>query len=157
MIKKVDYLQSVFIKLSQSGYKTIHGTTKKGQVRISKLSMNYNNDDIEKHRDDDLYIDNAEIFGLPMPKSEKAKHAIEIYNQIEKIKWSKVPKNTPIIVWNGDLDPKPRNRHFCEYDEKSNKVRAYEGGTSWNAYDTKTYLHAILAKDKDIEKFFKGK
>lgn len=55
------------------------------------------------------------------------------------------------------MDPKPRNRHFCEYDKKSNKVRAYEGGTYWNAYDTKTYLHAILAKDKDIEKFFKGK
>lgn len=56
MSRKVDYLQSVLVKLSQDGYKTIHGTTKQGQVRISKLSFKYNNDDIEKHRDDDLYI-----------------------------------------------------------------------------------------------------
>lgn len=157
MSRKVDYLQSVLVKLSQDGYKTIHGTNKKGQVRISKMSYNNVDDDICKLRDDDLYIDAAKIFGLPIPKSEKYKHAISIQYELESIDWSKVPKNTPIIVWNGDLDPKPRNRHFCGYDKKSNKVIAYEGGTSWTAHDQQTYLHAILAKDKEIEKFFKGK
>ena len=49
-----------------------------------------------------------------------------------EIDWNKVPVDTPIYVW--DNGSPIYNRYFAGYDNRSNKIIAFDdGGTSWSS------------------------
>lgn len=74
------------------------------------------------------------------------------------IDWSKVPVDTPVLVWNRDTETECR-RHFC----KLKCVEPYifktfaNGKTSWTAYecDRSDWEHCKLYRPEDIEKYRK--
>lgn len=69
------------------------------------------------------------------------------------IDWSKVPVDTPVIVWNSDSNQ--NNRYFAGIDGEY--FSAYSnGGTSWSSKGNTYYWnHCKLYRPEDIEKYRK--
>lgn len=66
---------------------------------------------------------------------------------IDKVDWTKVKKDTPILVRNNINDYWHR-RYFANFD--GDKVFAYsDGGTSWSASKTDWWLYARLSPITD--------
>lgn len=74
------------------------------------------------------------------------------------IDWSKVPVDTPVLVWNTDTDTECR-RHFCELKCAEPRIfRTFAiGKTSWTAYecDRSDWEHCKLYRPEDIKKYRK--
>lgn len=72
------------------------------------------------------------------------------------IDWSKVPVDTPVLVWNRDTETECR-RHFCELKCAEPYIfRTFAiGKTSWTAYecDRSDWEHCKLYRQEDIEKY----
>lgn len=72
------------------------------------------------------------------------------------IDWSKVPVDTPVLVWNRDTGTECR-RHFCELKGAEPYIfRTFAiGKTSWTAYecDRSDWKHCKLYRQEDIEKY----
>lgn len=74
------------------------------------------------------------------------------------IDWSKVPVDTPVLVWNKDTDKELR-RYFCEISG-SYIFRTFAiGKTSWSAdedgCDLVDWEHCKLYRQEDVEKYRK--
>ena len=77
-----------------------------------------------------------------------------------EIDWNKVPVDTPIYVWNDGSDI--YNRYFAGYDNRSNKIIAFDyGGTSWSSvtspggpYTTK-WENAKIKEGVDCSEWYK--
>lgn len=69
------------------------------------------------------------------------------------IDWSKVPVDTPVIVWNSDFNQ--NNRYFAGIDGEY--FSAYSnGGTSWSSKGNTYYWnHCKLYRPEDVEKYRK--
>lgn len=69
------------------------------------------------------------------------------------IDWERVPIDTPVIVWNSDLNQ--NNRYFAGIDGEY--FSAYSnGGTSWSSKGNTYYWnHCKLYRPEDVEKYRK--
>lgn len=74
------------------------------------------------------------------------------------IDWSKVPVDTPVLVWNTDTDTEIR-RYFCKKnDDEPTTYRTFANGrTSWTAGGEgyANWNHCKLYRPEDIEKYRK--
>lgn len=76
------------------------------------------------------------------------------------IDWSKVPVDTPVLVWNTDTGEKLR-RYFCEIKCVGSYIfRTFAiGKTSWSAdedeCDRSDWEHCKLYRPEDVEKYRK--
>lgn len=72
------------------------------------------------------------------------------------IDWSKVPVDTPVIVWNTGEEYR---RYFCEIKRAGSRIfRTFAiGKTSWTAeeVDRADWEHCKLCRQEDIEKYRK--
>lgn len=87
-------------------------------------------------------------------KNEWLNQPVITPNDPEKdIDWSKVPVDTPVIVW--DSGSNQYNRYF--YGIICGRFCVYRnGGTSWSsAYDVQFWEHCKLYRPEDIEKYRK--
>lgn len=79
-----------------------------------------------------------------------------VFDQEKDIDWSKVPVDTPVLVWNRDTETECR-RHFCELKCAEPYIfRTFAiGKTSWTAYecDRSDWEHCKLYRQEDIEKY----
>lgn len=70
---------------------------------------------------------------------------LDIEKEIGIIDWSKVPVDTPVIVWGDDYEDSHK-RYFAKYEESQIYAWPY-GCTSWSGGEFKPvpYKHAKLA------------
>ena len=74
------------------------------------------------------------------------------YKETE-IDWSKVPVDTPILVWDYD-DKNPKKRHFAYF--KDNNIYAWSDGlTSYTASEVTNWENAKIAKGVDCDEWYK--
>lgn len=75
---------------------------------------------------------------------------IDIEQELGIVDWSKVPVDTPVVVWDdGDLTKK--NRHFARYE--NDIVYAFKGGhTSWSIHDESDVIGWDNARLVDADK-----
>lgn len=74
------------------------------------------------------------------------------YKETE-IDWSKVPVDTPILVWDYD-DKNPRKRHFAYF--KNNNIYAWSAGlTSYTTYEATNWKNAKIAEGVDCNEWYK--
>ena len=76
----------------------------------------------------------------------------------KNIDWSKVPVDTPVLVWNTDTDKELR-RYFSRIRDSEGiffETFAY-GKTSWSAgtYDREGWNHCKFYRPEDVEKYRK--
>lgn len=75
------------------------------------------------------------------------------YKETE-IDWSKVPVDTPILVWDFDKDI-PRKRHFAYF--KDNNIYAWSDGlTSYTASEVTKWKNAKIAEGVDCNEWYKN-
>ena len=75
------------------------------------------------------------------------------YKETE-IDWSKVPVDTPILVWDFDKDI-PRKRHFAYF--KDNNIYAWSDGlTSYTASEVVQWKNAKIAEGVDCNEWYKN-
>lgn len=71
-----------------------------------------------------------------------------------EIDWSKVPIDTPVIVWNNGMSK--YNRYFAGLSDDGSILTFINGGTKWSSKDERcAWDNAELANEKDIEKYAK--
>ena len=84
----------------------------------------------------------------------RVKQWLEAEYEEPKIDWSKVPINTPVIVWNNEMFK--YNRYFAGLSEDGSILTFINGGTKWSSEDVKCAWNNVeLANEKDIEKYAK--
>lgn len=71
-----------------------------------------------------------------------------------EIDWTKVPVDTPVLVWDSD-DRIKRRRYYASCEDGC--FRAFENGnTSWSSEDEPVpWSHCELARKEDVEKYRK--
>ena len=75
------------------------------------------------------------------------------YKETE-IDWSKVPVDTPILVWDFDKDI-PRKRHFAYF--KDNNIYAWSDGlTSYTTSEVAKWKNAKIAEGVDCNEWYKN-
>lgn len=75
---------------------------------------------------------------------------IDIGKELGIVDWSKVPVDTPIIVWDND-DLTKKNRHFAKYEDGI--VYAFKGGhTSWTICDELDLMEWDNARLAEVDK-----
>lgn len=83
-----------------------------------------------------------------------------VFDPEKDIDWSKVPVDTPVLVWNTDTGEELR-RYFCEIKCVGSYIfRTFAiGKTSWSAdedeCDRSDWEHCKLYRPEDIEKYRK--
>lgn len=131
-----DATLGMLYKLYKQGYCVITRTENRDEVKISTSW--------EKS----VTISGCKILGIPVPKEGKELYVGDI---IDKIEWSKVKVNTPVWVWNGDIDPKHRKRHFSHY--KNGNIHVFAGGgTSWTSDGTEKYAFGSVVSKEELDK-----
>lgn len=74
------------------------------------------------------------------------------------IDWSKVPFDTPVIVWNSESEAK---RYFCQKIDSECFETFAKGSTSWSSFSSEIltrkehWPHCKLSRPEDIEKYRK--
>ena len=70
------------------------------------------------------------------------------------VDWSKVPVDTPILVWDFDKDI-PRKRHFAYF--KDNNIYAWSDGlTSYTTSEVTKWKNAKIAEGVDCNEWYKN-
>lgn len=74
------------------------------------------------------------------------------------IDWSKVPVDTPVLVWNSEREAK---RYFCQKINRKCFETFVNGSTSWSSFSNDIFRrkehwpHCKLYRPEDIEKYRK--
>lgn len=132
-----DATLKLLYRLYNQDYHEITRTENRDEVKISTSW------------DTSITISGCKVLGIPVPKEGKTLYVGDI---IDKIEWSKVKVNTPVWVWNGDIDPKHRKRHFSHY--KNGRIYVFsEGGTSWTSDSTEKYAFGSIVSKEELDKY----
>lgn len=76
----------------------------------------------------------------------------------EDIDWSKVPVDTPVLVWNSEREAK---RYFCQKINRKCFETFVNGSTSWSSFSNDMFSrkehwpHCKLYRPEDVEKYRK--
>lgn len=81
-----------------------------------------------------------------------------VFDPEKDIDWSKVPADTPVIVWNSEIGA---NRYFCRKICGECFETFAKGSTSWSSFSTEIlcrkehWPHCKLYRPEDVEKYRK--